>query len=141
MNDVNENNNSIKNTTNKVNLIHHEDLIERGHNLFTIKEENEPLLCDNIHNNTVSYSNYSYSYPQWGHPKNYVFYKNINGIFFPFLMCFLPFVNTIMLTFVLYSINQINNVASILSNPNVTNTITKIEDIIDYLCQTKVIEC
>ena len=37
MNDVNENNNSIKNTTNKVNLIHHEDLIEKGHNLFTIK--------------------------------------------------------------------------------------------------------
>ena len=47
-----------------------------------LKEENEPLLCDNIHNNTVSYSNYSYSYPQCGHPKNYVFYKNINGIFF-----------------------------------------------------------
>lgn len=140
MSNVNDNNNSIKNTTTKENLIHDNGLIERGHDLFTIKEEKEPLLSDNIHN-TLNYNMYSYLYPKYAHPKNYIYYKNVKGVFLPFIMCFLPFVNAIMLTFVLYSISQINNVASILSDDNFTNTVTKIEHIINYLCENNIVKC
>ena len=77
-------------------------------------------------------------------PRNMLYYSyqgRDSRFFIPFLMCFLPFINSIMLIFVLYAINSINQTASILTNSNVTNTVTKIEHIIDYLCESKIVSC
>mgnify|MGYP000909799169 CR=1 FL=1 len=131
--------NNMNNNMNRENFIHNDNLIEQENDLFMIREEEEPLLSDNNHTTIMSYTNYSY--PSWVRDKTYVNCKNTNCLIIPFITTFFPVLNSIMLTFVLYAILQINNAALILSNPNVTDTITKIEHIIDYLCDNKIIEC
>lgn len=98
------------------------------------REEHEGLLIQSDNN---------FSFKPYVPPRNMLYYpyQGRNSGFILFLMCFLPFVNSLMLVFVIYAINSINQSASILTNPNVTSTVTKIEHIIDYLCESNIVNC
>lgn len=99
------------------------------------REEHQGLLIQSDNN---------FSFKPYDRPRNMLYYSyqgRNSGFFIPFLMCFLPFINSLMLVFVIYAINSIEQNASVLTNPNVTNTITKIEHIIDYLCESDIVKC
>ena len=99
------------------------------------REEHQGLLIQNDNN---------FSYKSYDRPRNMLYYSYRGrdpGFFIPFLMCFLPFINALMLVFVIYSINSIDQTVLMLTNENVTNTVTKIEHIIDYLCNSNIIQC
>lgn len=101
------------------------------------REEHQGLLIQ---------SNNNFSYKSYERPRNMLYYSykgqgHNSRLFIPFLMCFLPFVNSLMLIFLIYAISSIEQNATVLTNPNVTSTITKIENIINYLCENNIVKC
>ena len=59
-----------------------------------------------------------------------------------YIMCFILLAsNVIFSVFILLYIQEINNKASILSNSSVINSLDKIENIINYVCNNLIKDC
>lgn len=83
--------------------------------LYKIKEEND-------------------MYPLLQPPVTRIMYKNSYNAYF-FFNFLLNIFNSIMIVIVYLYVNQTSHSLSILNSPNITQSIHKVENLIDYVCK------
>ena len=69
--------------------------------------------------------------------KNNKLHHSLSNLFHIVLILF----NSVLLVIIYLYVNQISNTLSILNSPNVTNAITQVENILDFVCKQFNISC